>query len=88
MQRQTNIELKNKENTSDEPLAKKRKISTFFEPKSKGPALQELVAKMTAVDGFSIAAISNSESLRYLFPKSGYSLPKSHTIIQNLVIAI
>ena len=41
----------------------------FFAPKVKPPELQELVAKMTSVDGLSFAALTNSESLQYVFQK-------------------
>ena len=72
--------------TSGEPVAKKSKISSFFQPKAKGPELQELVAKMTAVDGFSFAAISSSESLHFICQKAGYTLPKNHSDIRNLAV--
>ena len=72
--------------SSGEPSAKKSKINDFFQPKSKGPDIQELVAKMAAVDGFSFAAISTSESLRFICQKAGYTLPKSHSDIRNLAV--
>ena len=39
-----------------------------------------------SVDGFSFAAIANSESLHYVYQKAGYTLPKNHSDVRNLAI--
>ena len=79
------IDLKSSE-TLEEPPAKKDKIQAFFSPKEKAPELQELVAKMSAVDGFSFNAIAKSESLQYVFKKAGYTLPKADGAIRDLAM--
>ena len=72
--------------TSDEPPTKKGKIEAFFAPKEKPHELQEIVAKMSAVDGFSFSAIVKSESLQYVFKKAGYTLPKAHGALRDMAI--
>ena len=45
-----------------------------------------MIAKMTAVDGISFAALARSESLQYVFQKAGYKLYKSHSDLRNLAM--
>ena len=72
--------------TQEEPPTKKGKIQAFFSPKEKAPELQEIVAKMSAVDGFSFNAIAKSESLQYVFKKAGYTLPKYEGTLRDLAM--
>ena len=70
----------------EEPPSKKGKIDSFFVPKSKPPELQELVAKISSVDGISFAALAKSESLQFVFQKAGYKMSKSHSELRNLAM--
>ena len=79
------IELKSVE-PLDEPANKKGKLESFFQPKAKPIQLQEMVAKMTSVDGFTFSALAKSETLEYVFQKAGYKLYKSHSDLRNLAM--
>ena len=79
------IELKTEE-SAEEPAAKRGKIQNYFGPKEKPLEIQELLAKMSAVDGISFGTIAQSESLHYVFQKAGYTLPKSHNLIRDKVM--
>ena len=70
----------------DEPASKKGKLENYFAPKPKPIQLQEMVAKMTSVDGFTFSALAKSETLEYVFQKAGYKLSKSHSDLRNLAM--
>lgn len=47
--------------------------------------IDDIVAKLVAVDGFSIRSVCNSEFIRESFSIRGMSLPKSETTIKTLI---
>ena len=55
---------------------------TFFIRKD---TREELVTKLAAVDGFSINAITKSESIRQSFSEKGFVLPKNPSDVMGLV---
>ena len=61
--------------------AKKRKISSFFQKESIG----EVIAKLTAVDGFSFHGIIKSSFVRSAMTDKGYDFPKNHIVVQILL---
>nr|XP_047135127.1 uncharacterized protein LOC124812458 [Hydra vulgaris] len=48
-------------------------------------SLNDLLAKLTALDGYSIRSITQSETLRMLFENYGHSLPKSASAISEKI---
>lgn len=51
----------------------------------KRQSLEEIVARLAALDGFSIHAITNSEFIRQSISARGLQLPKSNTAVMKLV---
>lgn len=51
----------------------------------KRQSLSEIVARLAAVDGFSINAITKSDFIRQSITARGFSLPKSRTTVMKLI---
>ena len=70
------------EPANEEPQPKKMKTMESF---MKRTTLEEIVAKMAAIDGISIRAITKSEEIRMGISSRGFKLPKSESAVMELV---
>ena len=57
-------------------------LTNLFKPKE---TLQEIVSKLAAVDGMSINTITNSRFIRSALADKGFTLPKNHSHVMNLI---
>ena len=72
------------DNSSISTSIKQRKITTFVRQAQQTTA-EEHVAKLVAVDGISVNAVTKSEFIRESFSDKGFSLPKSPTSVMNMI---
>lgn len=88
LQHKHNITLKRPISEDQQPssaskLSKPGESSMFQFVKRQ--SLEEIVARLAAIDGFSIHAITNSEFIRQSISSRGMKLPKSNTAVMKLV---
>ena len=70
------------ESSETGPSNKQTKLMSFFAAKK---PLKEILAELTAVDGFSFNAIAKSAYLRHALENDGHKLPKNPYEISQLV---
>ncbi|XP_061720920.1 uncharacterized protein LOC133527772 [Cydia pomonella] len=72
------------ESEAAEPPKKKTKLTHFFKIED---CMEVHVSKLAALDGLSFNVICTSITIRKLFLKSGYSLPKSPHTIKRIIVS-
>ncbi|CAK1599890.1 unnamed protein product [Parnassius mnemosyne] len=68
------------------PATKKAKTINYFFHVKEEDDLDTILAKMTAVDGVPFKIFCSSESMRKLFGKAAYNLPKSPNTIKKRIL--